>query len=139
VDGAKYALIEIADSFNRLPIEGAYVLELFVDATIQVSLTFIEDPARVSVGSAIRRWDLKFNRISAVSLDLEQTNEHLQLEKRRAIEDKEDRPPSNGEAPGHRNIKFVLTFSDGSIEVTAPDYQFFVTQEIPMAEPMTSR
>ena len=139
MDGAKHAVMEIADTFNTLPIEGAYVLELFVDATIQVSLTLLEDPARVSMGSAIRRWDLKFNRISEVTLDLEQTNEHLQLESRRAMEDMEYGASSNGETPGHRNIRFVLTFAGGSIEVTAPGYQFFVTQVIPMAEPTTSR
>lgn len=110
----------IVDAFNKLALDGAYVLEFSVDPGIKLSLTLLQDPAKISVGDACNRWDLQFNRIRAASVKLAKSGEHLQVMSHHAtVADRE-------------LVRFSLAFASGTIEVTGVDFTLAVVEEIPM-------
>jgi len=111
----------IVEAFNKLALDGAYVLELSVDPGVKFSLTLLQDPAKISAGDACNRWDLQFNRIRAASIKLQKSGDHLQVISHNA---------ASGAGP--ELVRFSLTFASGTIEVTAFDFTLAVTEEIPM-------
>lgn len=121
---------KIVDSFNKIDLKGAYVLELSLDPGVKMSLTLLQDPSTVRAQGSCKRYDLQFNRIDGAKMDLENSSTHVRVESSDA---RHMTAVGAGGTSAQRELAvFSLSCSSGAIEVLASDFSLAVTEEIPI-------